>query len=357
MKKGIVVLGLAALAWIAAACGGEEPAALPEAGAQPVAVETAEARLASVDQVTRATGSVEPWRRTSPGTKILGRVQEVPVREGDRVEKDGLLARLESRDLEAAMEGARAAIAMAEASLENADAQHRRMEELHRRGSATDKNLEDARAAHRSAEAALQRARAELTAARVTLEYAAILSPIGGRVVARNVEVGDMALPGQPMFTVEDLSRAKIVVQVPESQVADLGRGDPAWIEVDVLGREFPARVDRVMPAGDPRSRTFDVKLVVDNPERLLKSGMFVRARFPRGSRDVLRVPETSIVTRGQLRGLFVIAADGAARLRWVQPGRAEAGQVEILSGLAPGERYVVSPPAGFADATLVATR
>jgi RND family efflux transporter MFP subunit len=357
MKKGIAVLGLTALAWFAAACGGGEPGALPEAAAQPVAVETAEARVESVDQVTRATGSVEPWRRTSPGTKILGRIQEVPVREGDRVKKGGLLARLESRDLEAALEQARAAIAMAEASLENAGAQHRRMEELHRRGSATDKNLEDARTAHRSAEAALQTARAGLEAARVTLEYAAIFSPIGGYVVARNVEVGDMALPGQPMFTVEDLSRAKIVVQVPESQVVDLGPGDPAWIEVDVLGREFPAQVDRVVPAGDPRSRTFDVKLVVDNPEELLKSGMFVRARFPRGSRDVLRVPESSIVTRGQLRGLFVVAADGAARLRWVRPGRAEAGLVEILSGLAPGERYVVSPSAGFADATVVATR
>lgn len=351
-KSSVPVLALLLLAGALAACGGSDSNAAERetqaSSAAPVDVEIATARLESIPLQTRVTGSLEPLRSVSPGTKILGRIERVAVVEGDRVERSALLARLESRDLEAAAAQAEAAVRMAEAQLENARVQHQRMADLHGRGSVTDKNLEDATAAFRVAEAGLDQARANLAAVRVTLGYAEIRSPIAGWVVEKRVEAGDMATPGTPLFTVEDLSRVQVVVQVPEADVVGLAEGAPARVEV--LGRERDATVDRIVPSGDPASRTFAVKLLLDNPDGVLKSGMFARASFARGEQQALRVPETALVERGQLEGLFVAADDGRLRLRWVKTGRRDGGRVEILSGLEPGERYAVAPPPGLAD-------
>lgn len=344
-------LALLLLAGAAVACGGGDTAALERrtpAAVEPVAVELAPATLETLPLLSRATGSLEPLRRVSPGTKILGRVERVAAREGDRVEKGALLARLESRDLEAAVHQAEAAVRMAEAQLENARAQRDRIEDLHGRGSATDKNLEDATAGYRVAEAAVDQARANVAAARVTLSYTEIRSPLSGWVVEKHAEAGDMAGPGAPLFTLEDLSRVKVDVQVPEADVVGLEEGAPARLEI--LGRHYEAVVDRVVPAGDPASRTFSVKLVLDNPDGVLKSGMYAQASFTRGERQALRVPESALVARGQLEGLFVAGDDGLLRLRWIKAGRRDAGRVEILSGLEPGERFVVAPPPGLED-------
>lgn len=339
------------------ACGdGEMSAAEQGSGAAPApaAVELLTAKLESLPLETRATGILEAASRVSPGTKILGRIDRVAVGEGDRTEKGALLARLESRDLEAAVSQAEAAVRMADAQLENARAQRARIEELHGRGSVTDKNLEDVVAAHRVAEAALDQARANLAAARVTLSYAEIRSPLAGWVVDKRAEAGDMATPGVPLFTIEDLSRVKAVVQVPEADVVGLEEGAPAAVEV--LGREIDATVDRIVPAGDPASRTFSVRLWLDNADGVLKSGMYARVGFVRGERSALVVPAAAVVARGQLEGLFVAGDDGLLRLRWIKTGRRYEGaggsgpRLEILSGLEEGERFVARPAPGLAD-------
>lgn len=350
-----VVLSAAGLA-AGLACGGEPPPAAPAQRA-PVVVEIATAALEPVASFTRATGTAEPWRRVGPGTKLMGRIESVGVREGQRVDAGDTLAELESRDLEAAVEQARAALVMARARLENADIHHRRMIDLHERGSVTDKALEDATAAFRVAEAGVEQAEASLTAAGVTLTYTRIVAPLAGWVTEKRVEAGDMASPGMPLFTLEDLSRMKVSLNVPESDVPGVEPGDPVTVSIDVLDRSFDGEVDRVVPSADRGSRTFEVQVIVDNPDGALKSGMFVRARFPRGEHQALRLPESAVVSRGQLDGVFVVDEDGVARLRWIRLGRRSDGRVEVLSGLETGERYLVAPPLQVADGTPVTAR
>lgn len=322
-----------------------------------VVTETRVAALTEVPHAVQATGSVRPWARVSPGTKILGRVEEVTVREGDRVSRGQMLVRLERRDLEAAVEQARAAVAMAEAELDRAGAQHDRMRSLQARGSVTDKNLEDAVAGFRVAEAALRQARANLSAAEVTLGYADVRSPVGGFVTAKRVEAGDMASPGVALLEVEDLARVKVILTVPESDVVGLAPGAPARVTVDALASSWDANVNRINPSGDPASRTFDVELVLENADGRLKSGMFARATFARGTREALLVPAGSVVKRGALEGLFVLDGERRARLRWIRTGRTLDDRIEVLSGLEPGEHFVVDPPLALGDGTTVAER
>ncbi|MBP7148161.1 MAG: efflux RND transporter periplasmic adaptor subunit [Acidobacteria bacterium] len=350
-------LAAAVLSVLALAGCGSEPAPAGRPADAPVEVGTDIAQLEDLPRTIEATGSVEPFRRVSPGTKIMGRVESVLVREGDAVRQGQVLARLDSRDLAAAVEQARAALAMAEANLENSRAQYNRITELHGRGSATGKNLEDATAGFRVAQASVQQAKANVSAAEVMLGYAEIAAPIPGFVTQKSIEAGDMASPGMPLFTVEDLARVKVLVQVPEQDMAGLAEGGPATLELAGNSRRIAAKIDRIVPAGDPRSRTFEVRLVLDNPGGELRSGSFARALFPVGTRRTLTLPASAVVERGQLRGVFVIERDGAARLRWIRTGRAADGRVEVLSGMSAGERYVVTPPPGLADGAAVAAR
>jgi multidrug efflux pump subunit AcrA (membrane-fusion protein) len=113
---------------------------------------------------------------------------------------------------------------------------------------------------------------------------------------------------------------------------------------------ERAAVVDRVAPAGDPTSRTFQVELILDNTDGRLRSGMFARAIFARGSRPALMVPAAALIRRGGLTGVYVVDGDGRARLRWLGLGRPQGDAVEALSGLTPGEAVVLGPPLGLAD-------
>ena len=150
-----------------------------------------------------------------------------------------------------------------------------------------------------------------------------------------------MATPGTALFTVDDLSRVKVNVQVPEADVVGLEEGAAA--RVDVLDRTLDAAVDRIVPSGDPASRTFSVRLVLDNADGALKAGMFARVEVPVGEREAVMVPLASIIERGQLRGLFIVDANGVAHLRWVRLGAELGHEVEILAGVDSGETIVVT--------------
>lgn len=346
------------------ACGGGEPETPetdPRTRGEPltVAVETATYRPLGARSVV--TGAVEPSRRSMPGSKIMGRVARVPVEEGERVRAGDLLAALESRDLQAAVRQAEAAVAGAEARLANAEAQYERITRLQAKGSATEKSLEDATSGFRTAEAGLAQAEASLEAARVTLGYAEIRAPFDGWVVDKRAEAGTMVQPGAPLFTIEDLDPVKVIAEVPETEVSGKGPGDPVTVEVSSVGYWAEGEIVRLVPAGDPRSRTFRIEIAQPNPEGVLMSGLFARVTLDEeGERTALLVPGTAMVSRGQLDGVFVAeeartdaeggAAPFVARLRWVRLGDRRGDRVEVTSGLDEGELYLVDPPTGLVD-------
>ena len=356
IKTLFVLAAAAAAAPLLVSCGGAPRSAAaerPAAVAAPVAV----AALAETPEFASATGEVAPYERANPGTKLLGRVERVFAREGDAVRAGQTLAALDAADVRAQVGLADAAVASAQAQYDNAAAMYRRIQTLAARGSATAKNLEDAAAGNAMAAAGLAQAQAGAAAARATLAYAEVKAPISGLVSAKRIEVGDMAAPGAPLFTIDDVSRVKVLAELAEADLAGVVPGAPARARIDALGREFAATVDRVSPAGDPRSRTFEVQIVVDNKDGALRPGMYARALFPKAPRKALFVPKSALTTRGELVGLYALDDEGAARLRWVRVGREDGDKVEVLCGLAAGERYVAAPPAELVDGAPVAAR
>ncbi len=305
-----------------------------------------------------ASATLVALRRAAPGTKVMGQVLSAPVEEGQTVRRNQLLAKLESRDLEAAVRQAQAGLAMAEAELVKARANLARTQELHSRGSMTEKNLEDASAYASVTQASLENARANLEAARVRLGYAEIRSPLDGWLTQKNLHVGDMATPGMTAFVVEDLAVLELNAELAQAQLTKVHPGDE--VTVEVAERSLAAVVTTIVPSGDPRSRTFTLKARIDNRAGDLRPGMFARIVWNGSSPEAAsegttpRVPRAALVRRGQLEGVFLAstAADGSPRvaLRWVKTGAEQGDEIEVLSGLEGGERVVINPPETLFD-------
>jgi len=153
-----------------------------------------------------------------------------------------------------------------------------------------------------------------------------------------------MAVPGGPLLIVEDPSRFRLEAQVDESKIAAVKLGEGVPVVIDALSDQpIEGKVTQIIPAADPASRTFTVKIdLPSNPQ--IRSGLFGRARFPRGQREAIEVPKSAVLSRGQLQAVYVIGSDQLASLRFVTLGTPSGDQIEVLSGLQNGDRIVAQP-------------
>jgi RND family efflux transporter MFP subunit len=376
--------GLAlAIAALVASCGGPPTPAGPSPAPRRLAALTAARR--PVERRFEASGTVRGRNTAVLTSRIVAGLREVRVRAGDRVAAGQLLAVLEDADAQAAVRRARADLAAAvegrtesEQAARAADANarvagtaHTRMTVLLGKGAVTQQAFEEAEARQQSASAERERAaarwrgggarieeaRAAVAGAEAALAYTRITAPFSGRVIDRRVDPGSQAAPGTPLLVVEQEGALRVEASVDESHAGMLVLGAPAHVEVESAGREADGRVTEVVPAVDPASRAFLVKIELpasgDPARPALRPGMFARVRFPIGTEERLTVPASAIRPAGDLDRLFVIEG-GRAQLRLVTLGQQQSQSVEILAGLDPGEVVVAAPPADLLDGAAV---
>jgi len=310
-----------------------------------MSVRVAEVREQIHPVTATATGVVEPFRRATPASRLTGSIVAAPFEEGDRVRAGQVLVRIDARDLAARRVQAQAQAREAEAVLADAETNLARMRALYAEHAVARIQLEQAETGAARASAAVATARAVLRELDAHTAYATIDAPFAGVIVRKFAQTGNLAAPGQPLFVLEDMSRARVVAAIGEEQAARLHEGDALPVDVAGSGERVSGRVEAVLPSGDPAARGFRVHVLLDNPPRTLRSGMTTALRLPAMSTEhnvaVLLVPADAIVRRGQLTGVFIVEG-GRARLRWIAVGEPEAKDVEVLSGLRPGERVVI---------------
>ena len=274
-----------------------------------------------------AAGTVRAVRRVELATRLMGTIETVRVRAGDRVRAGQLLLTLEAGSPEAGLAQARAGLDLATRTL-------RRMERLYADSAVPEAQLDAARSAHAQAEG-------QVRAAQVEVGYAGLHAPFAGVVTARLAEPGDLAAPGQPLLVIEDAGAREIVVGVPDDLLGGIRIGLVVPVRIGAGERRVDARVIAVVPVSDPGSRTAEVRLTAPAG---LPSGASAVAEFPVGSAGGLRVPAGALVRRGQLVGVFVFAADSTVRLRWIRIGRVEGGTADVLAGLEDGDLVALRP-------------
>lgn len=339
---------------VGSGCGKKEEHAAAPAPAPVVSGGTV-VTLAAEDlpELREAAGTVRARNTALIAARIPGSVSRVHVREGDRVGRGRLLVSIDAVESGAAAAGAASGVEEASRALSEARARRNLAEVTFDRYSrlfaeqAVTRQEFDVRKTEREvadqgvarAEARLAQARQGAKAAGAVAGYANVVSPIAGVVVAKQVEAGQTVFPGTPLITVEGDEGYRLEVAAPESLLGGVKPGDR--VEIAVEGAPSAGRVAEVVPVLDPSTRTFTVK--VDLPSRGARSGAYGKAFFKTGSRKGVAVPAAAVVARASLTSVWVVNAEGVARLRLVKVGRTLGERVEVLSGLAPGEKVVTA--------------
>lgn len=312
----------------------------------PVAVSVETARLEQSFTRQQYSGTVRSQRTVNLSTKMMGRVTELSVDEGDYVSKGTVLVRIKDDNLQAQKSQVQASLQEARAGLKNTETNYNRLKALYESESATKKELDDISMQYEMAQAKVKALEAKLREINDMLDYTVLEAPFNGFVVAKNVSEGDMAAPGHPLLTFEQESRMKVDITVPETQIDHFASGDTVSVDIRAAGLQNRSGiVTNINPSGNRASRQFtvEVRLAGLDNNAGVKSGMYAQVSLMAAGDASLMVPQSAIVERGQLTGIYTLNSDSEVLLRWVRLGEVKGENVEVLSGLAPGERYISS--------------
>jgi len=186
----------------------------------------------------------------------------------------------------------------------------------------------------------VKRAAAGLAEANIYLGFTRVTSPVRGVITEKKIEVGNMAVPGMPLLVVESAAGFHAEVTVDESFSGSLKIGTPVSVSIDALNRQMAGKVKEILPSVDPLSRSLTAKVSVGGPG--LRTGLYARVRIPKGKKELLLVPRSAIIEKGQLIGVYTVDDQGIVTYRLVRTGREYDGRLEILSGLKTNERIIV---------------
>ena len=285
--------------------------------------------------------SIGARQATTISSRTLARITQIAVRAGDIVSKDQLLIELERSDLESRLQQANEQARAVSARLKEARQNLQRAEQLYEQDLVAAALLDEARAKNDSMSAELATARQAVREAEVAISYTEIHSPIAGRVVERFAEPGDTASPGEKLLTLYNPTSMRIEAAVREVLALPLELGHEVDVEIPSTGSVFTARIDELVPAADPGSRSFMVRAQANYAGQLLP-GMYARMLVPAGTESLLLVPKDRVVNYGQLDIVWVIS-DGHVDRRFIRTGReVRAGMLEVLSGLEENEQIIL---------------
>jgi len=364
MKNSIIRLLLLILMVAAGGCSavGEEKKAPEKAkGKPPVAVEATRVAAADVSEGIGVIGTLSAKFGADVRSEYTGVVTDVYVTEWVKVKKGDPLAKLDTREIEVALQRTMAAVEVAKANLlelevgENrANREFERAVKLKEEGLITQQALDDARTEKLAAAARIEAAKAQIRLAeeeakqvQTRLTKTLLRSPMDGTVSLRNVNVGDFVgeMGAKPMFRIVDNRILDLTVTVPSGEMASLRPGQPLTFSTDALpGRTFSGKVMFINPIVNEADRSIKVVAEVDNRNEQLKSGLFVTGRIKTGERKgILKVPRTALLTwdiPGKTADLFVVQGD-TARRRTVGTGSLFDDRLEVTNGLEAGDLVV----------------
>ncbi len=316
-------------------------AALAQTPERGVPVEGGPVKIGAVQRVVQAVGTLKSNESVILKPEVPGIVAMVTGSEGQMVAKGTLLVRLDDRILQAELEQVSARVELSRQNLERA-------EDLAKKGAGTDRALDEARASHRLNSAALNLARARLDQTRIS-------APFDGVLGLRHISQGDYLTPGAPAISIDAIDSVKVDFRVPEIYLADLHPGQSIDIHVDAIpGMAFTGRINAIDPVIDINGRSIAVRAAVPNTDGILRPGLFARVDVILERRDkVILVPEQTLVLNGGKK--YVVKVENGRALRVeVATGLRQGADVEVVSGLAPGDLVIVSGQAKVRDGDAV---
>lgn len=304
---------------------------------------------ADVKQGLTVSGQVEASQTANISTRVMGYITKINVKVGDRVNKGQLLATISNDDILAKRAQTDAMIAQADAASKNAKKDYDRFTALYKQQSASAKELDNITLQYNSAKAQLEAAKQQRREVIATLSYTNLIAPFTGTVTQKMVDAGSMASPGMPLLTIEQTGSYQVSASVPESEISLIHEGAAATINIDAIHKIVNGKIAQIGQSSQNSGGQFIIKINIPDKEKQgLFAGMYADVTIPvtqavTTNTKQLMVPISAIEYRDQLTGLYTISSNNTALLRWVRLGKTQGNQVEVLSGLAANEQFIVS--------------
>ena len=333
----------------------------------PTPVHLANVTLESSSQDLRYSASVLPFAQASLSFKSAGYVTEIKqvvgadgrrrdIGPGDYVSRGSVLAQIRHQDLKNQLDQAAATLSQAQAQHVEATQDYERAKALYATQSLIKPDFDQARARFDSTLAGVDQAQASVHQAQLALGDADLRAPFSGYILARNIELGNLAEPGTTTFTIADTSAVKISFGVPEYAIRHLRLGQQFSIHLQDDPKEYSGRVTSIAASADEKNRVFGIEVTVPNPKSYLKPGMIASLTVSGVQKAAApAVPLSAVVADPASPGhyaVFVAQEQGSkwvAHLREVTLGETHESDVAV-GGVMPGEKIIVVGAAGLKD-------
>jgi membrane fusion protein (multidrug efflux system) len=307
-----------------------------------VPVEAESVSVSDVAAYYSGTATLEADQRATIVSQTTGVILETLVEEGDYVQQDQLLARIET-------DRYRLEVQRAAAELNRLETDYKRKKELFDKKLVSAESFEQVSANYDGQKAAYD-------LAKLDLHYTDIRAPFAGYISARMVSSGNLISQYKPVFSITSFEPLLAVLHVPERELSVLRKDLPVSVSVDAWpGKTFAGTVTRISPVVDPQTGTFRVTAEIVDQEGMLKPGLFGRVKVLYDTHaNVPVIPRNAVIPEDDQSHVFVVADDGVASRRPVQLGYERDGLVEVLEGLSPGERVVTTGKSSLNEGTRV---
>ena len=320
-------------------------------------VEVVEVVPRSVSYTLTAVGTLKTPEHVTISPKKAGIIDEILVKEGDRVKKGQVLVQLNDVDAKLQMERAEAKVQEADASVENNRNTMGRYQKLFETKVISQQTFEDLLLKLKVDDAKLASARAELNLARQSLSDHRIVSPINGIVNLKIASQGEHVnvAPKDEILTIVQMDPLELEFYVPENWSGKIRQGTGVHFTVKAYpGEKFPGILQFISPTADPATRNVKMKAIAQNPGDRLKPGFFAEVNLQTGScPDALVLPESALLCQEGKFFTYTVQ-NGVAHRREVDTGQRFEGKVEILKGIQKGERVVTAGHEQLSEGTRV---
>lgn len=311
------------------------------------AMQSVVAELRAVEDERMFDGVVEAVNRSTVSAQVSGRIEEILVDVDDYVPAGTVVVRFRDPEQRAGLDQARAILREAEARARDAETEYARTRNIYDRKLVARAALDKADAERKATAARLEGARAAIAQAEEQVEHTLVRAPYSGIVTARHVEVGETANIGQPLLTGLSLDSLRVSVSVPQAFIEAV-RAQRAARVLPLQDGQDAIAVESltVFPQADPATHTFTVRAQLPVGVEGLFPGMLVRVAFTVGKAERLLIPASAVLHRSEVTGVYVLGEGDAISLRQLRLGARHGNEVEVLAGLAAGERIALDPVA-----------
>jgi RND family efflux transporter MFP subunit len=291
-------------------------------------------------------GKISARQTAMISTRVMGFIEKIYVKPGDRVRQGQLLVSINSNDMSAKKAQAQAMMTEAAAAVKNARRDYERYQVLYSQKSISSKELENVELNKVSMESKLRVATQQLKEINAMLAYSNIRAPFNGVVTQKLVDEGSTANPGMPILSVEQVGDLNVQASVPENYIQYIHVGSTVEVEIMSQNKIIKGIVSELSPSATLSGGQYNLKIAI-NDKRNLKSGMYAGIRMKingqSDSEPKIMIKQSSVIDYDQLTGVYVAGDDSIALLRWIRLGKKVGDQVEVLSGLEKDERIIES--------------